>query len=107
MRDPRDPVRTPGEERFGKRLGRNLFRGAAIGIVVGIVVGSVVGALVADGAGPRFWMALVSCAIFAGAIGILVGGYGSLESPRPGSEPTDTERPVHDRPELTRDEADR
>ncbi len=106
MRDPRDPIRTPRQERFGKRLGRNLFRGIAFGILIGLVTGVVLGAIV-GGSGPRFWMVLLSCVVFAGGIGALVGGYGSLESPKPGREPSDTERPFRDRPELTRDEAER
>jgi hypothetical protein len=73
--------------------------------VVGAEVGSIAGAV--DGEGPGFWMLLVGCVIFAGGIGALVGGYGSLLSPSPGSEPADTRRPVRDRPELRRDEADR
>lgn len=36
--------------------------------------------------------------------GLLVAGYSSLESPDPGREPSDTLRPIADRPSLVRDE---
>jgi hypothetical protein len=37
---------------------------------------------------------------------MLVAGYSALESPDPGKEPSDTERPILDRPEATREEHD-
>jgi ribose/xylose/arabinose/galactoside ABC-type transport system permease subunit len=80
--------------------------GVIVGIIAGLAVGAVAGALFAHGVGPRLWATLLGCVIFGGAIGALVGGYGSLESPRPGREPSDTARPIRDRPELTRDEAE-
>jgi uncharacterized RDD family membrane protein YckC len=107
MRDPREPPGTRRQERFGKRLGRNLLAGVVIGATAGLVVGAVAGAVFVHGMGPRLWATLLGCVIFAGAIGALIGGYGSLESPSPGREPSDTARPVRDRRALTRDEADR
>ncbi len=41
---------------------------------------------------------------FGGLVGALIGGYASLESPNPGREPSDTERPIVDRPGLVREE---
>jgi hypothetical protein len=107
MKDPREPTRTPRQERFGKRLGRNLLTGVVVGILAGLVVGGAIGASVVRDVGPEFWATVVGCVIFGSVMGALVGGYGSLESPNPGHEPSDTARPIHDRPELTRDEADR
>jgi gas vesicle protein len=107
MKDPREPPRSPRQERFGRRLGRSLLTGSVIGIVAGLLVGAIAGALFADGLGPRVWATMIGCVIFGGTIGALVGGYAGLESPSPGREPSDTTRPIRDRPELTRDEAER
>jgi hypothetical protein len=38
-------------------------------------------------------------------LALLWGGYSSLESPDPGREPSDTERPITDRSELVREES--
>jgi hypothetical protein len=86
-------------------MGRNLLTGVAIGVLAGLVVGAIAGAVLADGVG--LLVTVVGCVVFGGVIGALIGGYGSLESPNPGQEPSDTARPIHDRHELTRDEADR
>ena len=48
----------------------------------------------------------IAGAIFGVAVGMLVAGYSALELPDPGKEPSDTERPVIDRPEVTREEHD-
>jgi hypothetical protein len=42
--------------------------------------------------------------VFGLGVGMLVAGYSSLESPDPGAEPSDTARPVADRPEVVREE---
>jgi hypothetical protein len=94
----------PADRRMGRRLSSRLLLGFGIGIVAGIVAGTIVGAAVSTPGHPAFWLLLVGCTVFATGIATLVGGYASLESPDPGAEPSDTESPVIDRPELTREE---
>ena len=43
-------------------------------------------------------------AIFGVGLAMLISGYSSLESPDPGKEPSDTQRPITDRPEPVREE---
>ena len=95
---------TTRSERMQRRLGARLTLGAAIGAVAGAIVGFIVGAVASTPGHRAFWMILLACTIFAAMFGALLGGYSSLESPDPGREPSDTERPVADRPELTREE---
>jgi hypothetical protein len=92
------------QQRMRRRLSSRLLLGLAIGLLVGIVAGVIVGAAVSTPGRPAFWLALVGCSVFATAVAALVAGYSSLESPDPGAEPSDTESPVVDRPELTREE---
>jgi hypothetical protein len=47
---------------------------------------------------------VLAAAVFGLGVGMLVAGYSSLESPDPGSEPSDTARPIADRPEVVREE---
>jgi len=91
-------------QRMRRRLSSRLLLGPAIGLCVGLAAGAIVGTTVSSPGRPAFWLALVGCSVFATMVGALVGGYSSLESPDPGAEPSDTESPVLDRPELTREE---
>jgi ribose/xylose/arabinose/galactoside ABC-type transport system permease subunit len=81
-----------------------LLLGIVAGLCVGLAVGAIVGIIVSAPGRPAFWLALVGCSVFATAMGAIVAGYSSLESPDPGAEPSDTESPILDRPELTREE---
>jgi hypothetical protein len=51
-------------------------------------------------------MVMVGTAIAGTMLALLWGGYSSLESPDPGREPSDTERPIADRSELVREESE-
>jgi hypothetical protein len=108
MKMPSELQRTPAEARASRRLGRRLTRrlgfGFAIGSALGIGMGLLAGAAFFRFGDAGFWMVLVGCTIFMTAIVLLVAGYSSLESPDPGREPSQVDRPVTDRPELSRTE---
>jgi hypothetical protein len=54
------------------------------------------------GSGTRgFWITTFSVTLFLTLVTLLIVGYGSLESPDPGTEPTQDDRPVADREALT------
>ena len=76
------------------------------GPVIGVVVGLLVGSVAFQVGGLGFVMVLVGCVIFATAVALLVASYSSLESPDPGLEPSQVERPIADRPGATRPEAE-
>jgi hypothetical protein len=97
-----DRDQTEGNERVRRRLPRNLFLGTVVGAVVGAIGGAIVGAAIGGGSGAI--IGLVVGAFFVSGFGALVGGYGSLESPQPGEEPSQTEHPVTDVPEMTTEE---
>lgn len=106
LSDPREPGVSPRDvertERFAARWRSGVWIGAGVGLAVGVLAGVVIGAIV--GGGNRFWMALVACVIAGVGVGTFVGGLSRLESPRPGTEPSEVERPVLDEPELTKRE---
>lgn len=109
MNEPTDPAHsreeTPEQRRIRTRIGRRLLFGGAIGLVCGLGVGALVGIWWFDRTGAVATSGIAG-AIFGMAVGMLVAGYSSLESPDPGKEPSDTGRPVADRPEPTREEHD-
>ena len=99
------PLESPPQERLHRRLGKRLVVGGLIGAVLGIGVGALVGAIWFERAGAALTSALAG-GIFGIAVAMLMSGYSSLESPDPGSEPSDTARPVADRPGAVREEYD-
>jgi cation transporter-like permease len=92
--------------RLRDRLKRRLLVAAVAGPIIGVVVGLLVGSVAFQVGGLGFVMVLVGCVIFATAVALLVASYSSLESPDPGLEPSQVERPVADRPGPTRPEAE-
>jgi hypothetical protein len=86
-----------------RRLGVSLL----IGPLVGLVIGAIIAAVAFESWGTGSVMVMVGTAIAGTMLALLWGGYSSLESPDPGREPSDTERPVADRPELVREESER
>jgi cation transporter-like permease len=92
--------------RLRDRLKRRLLIAAVAGPVIGVVVGLLVGSVAFQVGGLGFVMVLVGCVIFTTAVALLVASYSSLESPDPGAEPSQVERPIADRPGATRTEAE-
>jgi hypothetical protein len=86
-----------------RRLGTRLPLGGLLGAIAGAMVGTLVGFLFFDRSAAVLTSILAS-AVFGLGVGMLVAGYSSLESPDPGAEPSDTARPVADRPEVVREE---
>ena len=77
--------------------------GGLLGAIAGAIVGAVVGLLVFDRS-VAVLTSILASAVFGLGVGMLVAGYSSLESPDPGAEPSDTARPVADRPQVVREE---
>ena len=101
MSDPSlDPHTRSG--RFGTRLRGRLSLGLAAGIAGGVALGAVAGGLFFGTATRGFWITTFSVTLFLTLVTLLIVGYGSLESPDPGTEPTQDDRPVADREALTR-----
>ena len=93
----------PSQARMRKRLGARLPLGGLLGVIAGAVVGTLIGLLFFDRSAAILTSILAS-GVFGLGVGMLVAGYSSLESPDPGAEPSDTERPIGDRPEIVREE---
>ena len=93
-------------QRLRSRLGRRLLAAVIIGPLTGLVVGGIIAA-VAIGAWDRgAVMVLVGSVVACTMLSLLWAGYSSLESPDPGQEPSDTERPIADRRALVREESE-
>jgi hypothetical protein len=101
-----DPVVTDAEgirsETFRNRWRRGIVLGGAIGLAAGIAAGAIVAW--STGGGTAAWMAVVACVIAGSGVGVFVGGLSRLESPQPGTEPSEVDRPVLDQPDLTKKE---
>jgi hypothetical protein len=94
---------TANEERAWGRIQGGLLKGIVIGAIVGAIVGAILGSIAFQGVGAIVTAALAG-AIGLGGLGAFWGVMARLESPDPGDEPGDTDRPVTDVPELTREE---
>ena len=92
---------TPSAARLNTRLSGRLAAGGIGGAATGLALGGIIGVLAFDRTGAIL-ACVLGCGIFGLAVGLLIFGYSSLESPDPGSEPSDTERPITDRPEAVR-----
>jgi hypothetical protein len=90
------------EERAWDRIQGGLLRGILYGGVVGAIVGLIIGAIVFHGLGAIL-TSMLAGVIGAGGLGAFWGVLSGLESPDPGNEPGDVERPL-DVPELTSEE---
>ena len=103
LEDREPPREMAAQTRLHKRLGFRLFVGGLIGGLVGLALGAVLGVILFE-RGGAIWTAALAGALFGFIVGMLVLGYSSLESPDPGEEPSDTSRPIADRPEAIREE---
>ncbi|HJR97910.1 MAG TPA: hypothetical protein VJ979_08405 [Actinomycetota bacterium] len=95
----------PASQRIGSRIRRRLGVSLLVGPLFGLAVGALIAALAFDTWGTGSIMVLIGAAIGGTMLALLWGGYSSLESPDPGHEPSDTERPIADRSELVREES--
>jgi hypothetical protein len=94
------------QERIGSRLGSRLGIALLVGPVIGVVIGLAIGFVFFEPMGRGFTMTIVGTTIAATMLSLLWAGYSSLESPDPGNEPSDTERPLADRTDAVREERD-
>jgi hypothetical protein len=85
------------------RLGRRLPLGGLLGAMAGVAIGALIGFLLFDRT-LGILISIIAAGVFGLGVGMLIAGYSSLESPDPGAEPSDTARPVADRPEAVREE---
>jgi hypothetical protein len=88
------------------RLWRRLLVGAVIGFVVCGLVGLVIGLVAYRPGSIAMWVAFLGAGFFGGVVGAIAGGMSSLESPDPGSEPSQFSEPVTEPGGLTRPETD-
>jgi hypothetical protein len=91
------------DERAWDRIQGGLLKGLLFGGVAGAIVGLIIGAIVFQRIGAVL-TAMLAGVIGIGGLGAFWGVLAGLESPDPGREPGDVERPVRDVPELTSEE---
>lgn len=75
--------------------------------MIGLATGGVIAAIAIGTWNRATTMVLVGTVVACSLLSLLWAGYSSLESPDPGLEPSDTQRPVADRQALVREESDR
>jgi hypothetical protein len=92
--------------RHGRRLSRRLLWGTVIGALACGLVGLVVGLIVFRPWSTAMWLTVAGSAFFGACVGALAGGMSALESPDPGEEPSQFERPVTEPSGLTTKEHD-
>jgi predicted lipid-binding transport protein (Tim44 family) len=106
MDRPSDPAHRgePGDagRAFRARARRGIGFGGAVGLAIGLVAGAIAAWLLEGGSAA--WMALVAFVIAGTGVGLFIGGLSRMESPGPGSEPTEMARPILDEPDLTKTE---
>ena len=72
--------------------------------LVGLAVGAAIAAAAFESRERGSVMVLIAAVVAGTLLALLWAGYSSLESPDPGHEPSDTERPIADREGLVREE---
>ena len=82
------------EERTWGRIQGGLLRGIVIGAIAGAVIGVVLGAIVFQGFGAIVGAALAGI-VGLGGLGAFWGVLSGLESPDPGREPSEVDRPLN------------
>jgi hypothetical protein len=93
------------DDRAWGRIQGGLLKGMLIGAIAGAVLGLILGAIVFHGFGAIAG-AVVAGVIGLGGLGAFWGVLSGLESPDPGHEPGEVERPL-EVPELTSEERNR
>jgi hypothetical protein len=93
-------------QRLRSRLGRRLLIAAVLGPAIGLAAGGVIAAIAIGTWNRAAAMVLVGAVVASTLLSLLWAGYSSLESPDPGQEPSDTQRPIADRPAFVREETE-
>jgi predicted lipid-binding transport protein (Tim44 family) len=93
------------DDRMWGRLQGGLLKGIVGGAVAGAVIGAVIGVIVFNGLGAIVG-AIVAGVVGLGGLGAFWGVLSRLESPDPGQEPSQVERPL-DVPELVSEQRNR
>jgi hypothetical protein len=96
----------PSAQRLRSRLGRRLLVAAVLGPAIGLAIGGVIATIAIGTWNVATTMVLVGTVVGCTLLALLWAGYSSLESPDPGMEPSDTQRPIADRSDLVRRESD-
>jgi hypothetical protein len=99
-----DPSIERGERHHTARSARSLGWGALLGAIGGAAIGFGAGYAFFEGAGV--WAVVLAVSIAGALLGAFWGGMSSLESPDPGTEPSETEHPIRDVATLTHDEGE-
>jgi hypothetical protein len=94
-------------ERINARLRRRTIVALVAGPLAGLAIGGLVAAATLDGWGAAAIGIVLGGVVACSLLGLLWAGYSSLESPDPGREPSDTERPIADRRSMVREEDER
>jgi len=95
----------PSTQRMRTRLSRRLLVAAVVGPVIGLATGGVIAAIAIGTWNTTTTMVLVATVVACTLLSLLWAGYSSLESPDPGREPSDTQRPIADRAAAVREES--
>jgi len=95
----------PSTQRMRTRLSRRLLVAAVVGPVIGLATGGVIAAIAIGTWNTTTTMVLVATVVACTLLSLLWAGYSSLESPDPGQEPSDTQRPIADRSAAVREES--
>ena len=93
-------------QRLRSRLSRRLLIAAVLGPVIGLAAGGVIATIAIGTWNRAAAMVLVGNVVASTLLSLLWAGYSSLESPDPGQEPSDMQRPIADRPAFVREESD-
>jgi hypothetical protein len=92
------------DDRAWGRIQDGLVKGLSFGAIGGAIVGLIIGSIVFQGIGAVL-TSMLAGVIGLGGLGAFWGVLSGLESPDPGREPGDTERPL-DVAELVTEEHD-
>jgi hypothetical protein len=76
------------------RLRHRMLAALLLGPLIGLIVGMLIALTVLDEFGGAALGIIVGAVLAATLLALLWSGYSSLESPEPGLEPSDAERPL-------------